>query len=118
MNRARQLLESIPEKYMDRVAKFLDSIEKKEEAFRVVVDIEHKFELAISLAYTDEAYRIAQKSGNLTHFKSVGDLALHNGQIPLAIECFKNCQDLGSLLMIYSSLGLKDQMRQLGELAE
>jgi coatomer subunit beta' len=48
----------------------------------------------------------------------VGDISLLNGKINLAIECFKKSEDLGSLLLIYSSLGLKKELIELGLMAE
>ena len=114
MKRASKILEAIPEKFMDKMANFLDSIDQKEEAFKIVLDREHKFELAISLNYIDEAHFIATQSQNPTHFKAVGDLALQTGKIFKAVDCFKNCDDLGSLLLIYTSLGLKKEIRELG----
>jgi len=51
-------------------------------------------------------------------YKKVGDLALKDGEIELAINCFKAGKDLGSQLLIYSSLGLKDELGELAKTAE
>ena len=40
--RAEELLPSIPHKFLDKLAKFLDSIELKEEAFKLCQDLDHK----------------------------------------------------------------------------
>jgi coatomer subunit beta' len=40
--KAHQLLPQIPQKYLDKVAKFLDSMDLKEEAFEIAQDIDHK----------------------------------------------------------------------------
>lgn len=48
----------------------------------------------------------------------IGDLALRKGEVELAIECYKRIDDLNSLLMIYSSLQLPDQLGELGLRAE
>ena len=49
--------------------------------------------------------------------KLIGDLSLKKGEIELAIDCFKKIDDLGSLLMIYSSLQMSEKLRQVGEKA-
>ncbi len=64
---ARSLVAEIPEKYHDFLAKFLDQIDQKEEAFSLVNDLEFKqlinrrFDLAVQLNLIDEALEIAQK---------------------------------------------------------
>ncbi|EGR29436.1 hypothetical protein IMG5_155860 [Ichthyophthirius multifiliis] len=118
IEKAQALIENIDKKYYDKLAKFLDSIEKKELAFEITTDNEHKFELAIQLGNINEANFIAQKTQNLNQMKQVGDLALFKGNINLAIQCFRNSDDLGSLLLIYSSLGLHDQLQDLAQKAE
>lgn len=40
---AEALLEKIPETYIDKVAKFLDSLEMKKEAYEIVKDLEFKY---------------------------------------------------------------------------
>lgn len=46
--------EDILPEYRDRIARFLDSFELKQKAFEVVVNNDHKFELAISLGLIRE----------------------------------------------------------------
>jgi len=48
----------------------------------------------------------------------IGDLALISGKIDLSIECFEACDDLSGLLLIYTSLGLKEKLRNLAKRAE
>lgn len=36
----------------------------------------------------------------------------------MAIKCFKSSDDLNSLFLIYSSLGLRDELRELAQKAE
>jgi len=38
-----------------------------------------------------------------------------SGKIHIAIRCLKASDDLSGLLLIYSSLGLKNEMRELAE---
>ena len=83
----------------------------KEQAFKITKDVDHKFELALGLQKIDEAYEIAIKSENRTKLKQAGDLSLLFGRIDYAIECLKKSDDLGGLLLIYTSLGMKDNLR-------
>ncbi|EGR29953.1 hypothetical protein IMG5_145440 [Ichthyophthirius multifiliis] len=117
IERAQNLLENIEKKYYDKLAKFLDTIDKKELAFQIAIDIDHKFDLALQLGNINEANNIAQQTKNINQQKQVGDLALQKGNINLAIECFKNSDDLGSLLLIYSSLGLKEELIEIAQKA-
>lgn len=43
----------------------------------------------------------------------IGDLALKKGEVELAIECYRRIDDLNTLLMIYSSLQLPQQLQEL-----
>ena len=55
---------------------------------------------------------------NIKYLNQVGDIALINGKIEMAISCFQACDDLSGLLLIYSSLGLKERLKQLAKRAE
>ncbi len=111
--KALSILPTIPVKYMDKLAKFLDSIDLKEAAFDLVRDIDHKFELALQLNKINEAYEIAVKENNLNKWKQIGDLALLNGHFQIAIDCLKAANDINGLFLIYSSLGLKKELQEL-----
>ena len=41
--KANVLIQKIPTSYHDRMARFLDQIEMKEEAFNLTKDLDHKF---------------------------------------------------------------------------
>ena len=43
LEKAQQLLVQIPKKYLDRLAKFLDSLDFKEEAYNIVLDPDFKY---------------------------------------------------------------------------
>ena len=115
--KALNLLPSIPIKYMDKLAKFLDSIDLKEAAFDLVQDVDHKFELALQLNKIKEAYEIAVKENNLNKWKQIGDLALINGHFQIAIDSLKAANDINGLFLILSSLGMKDELKVLAEKA-
>ena len=50
----------IPESQYSKIAKFLESNDKKELAFQITPDADHKFDLAIALNKVNEAYEIAE----------------------------------------------------------
>lgn len=111
--KALSILPTIPMKYMDRLAKFLDSIDLKEAAFDLVQDLDHKFELALQLNKIHEAYEIAIKENNLNKWKQIGDLALINGNFQIAVESLKAANDVNGLFLLFSSLGMKDELKEL-----
>lgn len=48
----------------------------------------------------------------------MGDISLKLGEIEMAIKCYEQAEDLNSLLLIYSSLSLPDQLKELAVKAE
>jgi coatomer subunit beta' len=117
-DKASEIERTIDVKYYDKLARFLDQIELKEEAFRLSQDADHKFDLAIQLNRIEEAFEIAKKEKSSLKWKQIGDLALISGKIDLSIECLEACDDLSGLLLIYTSLGLKDRLKHLAKRAE
>ncbi|CAD8136859.1 unnamed protein product [Paramecium octaurelia] len=115
--KAEEILQTIPLQYYDKLSKFLDTLNLKEWAYKLVQDTDHKFELALQLAIVDDAFQIAQKSQDTLKLRQVGDLALQQGKIKLAAQALEEADDFGGLLLIYSSIGLKTQLLQLGDKA-
>ncbi len=64
-----------------------------------------------------QAYKIAIANNMNQKIKLIGDLSLKKGEIELAIDCFDKIDDLGSLLMIYSSLQMSEKLKKVGERA-
>lgn len=58
--KADSLLSQIPESYHGKLAKFLEANGKKELAFMVTPDQDHKFDLALTLNRVDDAFKIAE----------------------------------------------------------
>jgi coatomer subunit beta' len=58
---AELYFKDIPESYYQKLAKFLESNDKKEMAFEITPDQDHKFDLAITLNKNDAAYKIAEE---------------------------------------------------------
>lgn len=69
---ASELLSSIPEGELNKVARFLDGQGHKELALEVATDPEHKFELALALNRLDIALELA-KEANVDHRWKTGE---------------------------------------------
>jgi len=99
------MFKDIPETSYNKIAKFLEANDFKEQAFNITPDQDHKFDLAIQLNKIDEAFEIAEAQQSVEKWKKVGDIALLAGFFELTETCFKKAQDYNSLLMFYSSYG-------------
>jgi coatomer subunit beta' len=92
----------------------------KELALQVATDPDQKFDLAIQLDDLDMALELARSSsegGAEPKWRIVGDKALAAWRMDLAQECYEKAGDLSALLLIYSSLGDRDGMQKLANLA-
>ncbi|KAF3022096.1 hypothetical protein E8E14_013700 [Neopestalotiopsis sp. 37M] len=118
METAAELLPSIPQDQLNKIARFLEGQGHKELALEVATDPEHKFDLALSLHQLEIALELAREADVEHKWKAVGDAALTNWNIPLATECFTNGKDLGNLLLIYTSTCDREGLAKLAELAE
>lgn len=115
---AQQLLPDIPADSMNKIARFLEGQGYKELALEVATDPEHKFELALSLNDLQTALEIARAADVEHKWKVVGDAAMAAWDIQLALECFTQAKDLGSLLLVHSSTGDQEGLQKLAEQAE
>lgn len=88
---ANQILPSIPTKYYNDLAKFLEGQGFLQEAYEVVKDLDHKFSLAIELNRLEEAKQMIW-SGSYDEdlndkqqkWRQIGDLSLQHGELELA----------------------------------
>lgn len=117
METAAELLPSIPEDQLNKIARFLEGQGHKELALEVATDPEHKFDLALALNHLDIALELAKAADVTQKWKTVGDAALTAWDVGLAAECFVNAKDLGSLLLVYSSTSDRDGLSKLAEQA-
>lgn len=115
---AQDLLAEIPTDQMNKVARFLEAQGHKELALEVATDPEHRFELALALNNLAVALEIARESDTQARWAAVADKALEAWDVKLAEECFLHAKDLGSLLLLYTSSGNKDGLRNLAQKAE
>lgn len=118
MESASELLPTIPQDQMNKIARFLEGQGHKELALEVATDSEHKFDLALSLNQLDVALTLAREADVDHKWKTVGDAALAGWDVALAAECFTHARDLGSLLLLHSSTGDRDGLTALAAQAE
>jgi coatomer subunit beta' len=118
MESAAELLPSIPQLELNKIARFLEGQGHKELALEVATDSEHKFDLALALGQLPVALELAREADVEHKWKTVGDAALAGWDVALAAECFSNAKDLGSLLLLHSSTGDRDGLLALSKLAE
>jgi coatomer subunit beta' len=118
MDSAAELLPSIPNDQLNKIARFLEGQGHKELALEVATDPEHKFELALALGQLPVALDLAREADVEHKWKTVGDAALTGWDIALAAECFRSAKDLGSLLLLYSSTGDREGLRSLSAQAQ
>ncbi|VVT56082.1 uncharacterized protein SAPINGB_P004793 [Magnusiomyces paraingens] len=122
MDLASEVLEDIPETEKTKVARFLEAQGYPEIALEVSEDPEQRFDLAITLGNLKIAQKIAADVNNSHKWKLLGDAALKSWNVTLAEECFKQANDLESLLLIYTSTGnnvaLKDVAMQATDLGK
>ncbi|KAF3356781.1 hypothetical protein VdG1_06204 [Verticillium dahliae VDG1] len=118
MDTAEELLSSVPQDQLNKIARFLEGQGHKELALEVATDSEHKFELALGLNQLDIALELAREADVEHKWKTVGDAALTAWDVALAQECFTHAKDLGSLLLLYSSTADREGLTKLAEQAE
>ncbi|KAL5960627.1 Coatomer subunit beta [Taenia solium] len=113
---ADAILPNIPMAARTKVAHFLERQGFKQQAMRVTVDPEHKFDLAIQLDDVTTAYDLIKEEdveGNEAKWKQLAEVALKACNFSLAQECFGKTQDYASFLLIASSCGDIDMMQKL-----
>lgn len=113
METAAELLPTIPQDQLNKIARFLEGQGHKELALEVATDPEHKFDLALSLNELAIALELAREADADHKWKTVGDAALSAWDVALAAECFTHAKDLGSLLLLHSSTGDRDGLTAL-----
>lgn len=110
---AASVLQSIPEDSLQTVAKFLESQGRQQLALELATDLDFKFELAVQLGQLEVAYDIAMRkhaSGVevTSKWRQLSDLALAECNMDMAEECMVKSNDLGGLVLLYSSMGSRE----------
>jgi coatomer subunit beta' len=118
METAAEVLYTIPQDQLNKIARFLEGQGHKDLALEVATDPEHRFDLALALNHLDTARELAETSGADHKWKTLGDAGLVAWDVQLASESFEKSKDLGSLLLIYSSTSNRKGLAELAEQAE
>ncbi|KAK7421271.1 Coatomer subunit beta' [Neonectria magnoliae] len=118
METAAELLPTIPQDQLNKIARFLEGQGHKELALEVATDPEHKFDLALGLNQLETALELAREADVDHKWKTVGDAALAAWEVTLAAECFTHAKDLGSLLLLHSSTGDREGLAALAVQAQ
>jgi len=103
----------LPESSHNRVARFLENQGYQLEALQVSKDDEHRFELATQLGKLQMAADIIVSISGQANpampprgkWKSLGDVALEQGDFSLARRCFKEANDLGAMFLVHTACG-------------
>lgn len=118
LDAANDMLPDIPDDQKAKIARFLEGQGYKEQALEVATDPEHRFDLALGLNQLDIALDLARQADVEHKWKTVGDAALTAWNIKLAEECFSHANDMGSLLLLYTSSCNTDGLRKLAAQAD
>ncbi|XP_018492767.2 coatomer subunit beta'-3 isoform X1 [Raphanus sativus] len=118
LDKANEILPTIPKEQHNNIAHFLESRGMIEDALEIATDPDYRFELAIQLGRLQIAKEIAEEVQSESKWKQLGDLAMSSGKLQLAEDCMKYATDLSGLLLLYSSLGDAEGMSKLASLAK
>ncbi|KAG7594967.1 WD40 repeat [Arabidopsis thaliana x Arabidopsis arenosa] len=118
LDKASEILPTIPKDQHNSVAHFLESRGMIEEALEIATDPDYRFELAIQLGRLEIAQEIAVEVQSESKWKQLGELAMSSGKLQMAEECMKYAMDLSGLLLLYSSLGDAEGVTKLATLAK
>jgi coatomer subunit beta' len=117
LDAAAKILPSVPDEQRNKIARFLESQDLKEQALSVSTDYDHKFDLAIQLDRLDIAHEIAVTVDREEKWKIVGDAALARWDFAMSEACLKKAEDLEGLLLMYQAMGNKEGINGLAVLA-
>lgn len=123
---ASNFFSQLPESLHNRVARFLENQGHAAEALQISKDDEHRFELATQLGKLQMAADIivnmtAQANPGMPprgKWKSLGDVALEQGDFSLAKRCFSEAKDLSALFLLHTSAGDAEGLLATAKLAE
>lgn len=112
---ADRVLPTVPKEHRTRVAHFLEKQGFKKQALQVSTDTEHKFDLALQIGDLDTAVVLARESENPQKWAQLAEVATSKNKFDLVEECLKRANDFGGLLLLATSTGDSEMLRNLGE---
>lgn len=113
---ADRVLPTIPKEHRTRVAHFLEKQGFKEQALQVSTDSEHRFDLALQIGHLKTAIELARETENPQKWSQLAEVATKQNQFDLVKECLERANDFGGLLLLATSSGDTNMVRNLGEL--
>lgn len=113
---ADRVLPTIPKEHRTRVAHFLEKQGFKEQALQVSTDSEHRFDLALQIGDLKTAIELARETENPQKWSQLADVATKQNKFDLVKECLERANDFGGLLLLATSSGDADMVRNLGDL--
>jgi coatomer subunit beta' len=114
---ADRVLPTIPKEHRTRVAHFLEKQGFMKQALQVSTDPEHRFDLSLKIEDLDTALTLAREFESPQKWSQLADIATTQNKFDLVEECLTKANDLGGLLLLASSSGNADMMRELGNSA-
>lgn len=113
---ADRVLPTIPKEHRTRVAHFLEKQGFKEQALQVSTDSEHRFDLALQIGDLKTAIELARETENPQKWSQLADVATKQNKFDLVKECLERANDFGGLLLLATSSGDADMVRNLGDM--
>eukprot|EP01054_Gregarina_sp_Poly1_P009157 Gregarina_sp_Poly_1__9156@NODE_562_length_7523_cov_90_276019_g442_i0_p2_GENE_NODE_562_length_7523_cov_90_276019_g442_i0NODE_562_length_7523_cov_90_276019_g442_i0_p2_ORF_typecomplete_len450_score71_57Coatomer_WDAD/PF04053_14/2_4e93TPR_2/PF07719_17/0_031_NODE_562_length_7523_cov_90_276019_g442_i048316180 len=123
---AKEALDKVPAELHERVARFLVHKGYKELALKYTTDEDYKFDIALSsgnLAFASsviidmENSKKSPKTLNLK-WKQLGDSAMQLGDFQVASDAFRRCKDIKGILLMASTMGDSDLMKEVRDMAQ
>jgi len=123
---AEGYFEQLPESMYNRVARFMENQGYAAEALQISKDDDHRFELATQLGKlhlaADIIVGISQQANPAMpprgKWKTLGDVALEQGDFTLARRCFAEAKDLSALFLVQTANGDADELANTAKLAQ
>lgn len=110
---ADKVLTSVPRDQRTRVAHFLEKQGFKKQALAVSQDLDHRFDLALSLGDLKLASQLAEQSDSEEKWRALAKVAAQKSELMLAAECCGRARDYPSLLLIATSCGSANLLRKV-----
>jgi coatomer subunit beta' len=112
---ADRVLPIIPKEHRTRVAHFLEKQGFKQQALQVSTDSEHRFDLALQIGDLDVALQLARESDAPQKWSQLAEVATQKNKLDLVEECLTKANDFGGLLLLATSSGDSNMLRNIGE---
>lgn len=122
---ASEIFKKVPVEVHSKLGRFLEAQGHKETALQVTRDLDHKFELGLSLDRLNVCTEVLQEMANCgtqpdvlkAHWTRLGDAAIEKGNLSHATACYKQSEDVDGLFMIGAATADTELLRSVAEQA-